>query len=95
MSEDEEQSEEKENSGEQPEGSLMEGQLGAGAVKREMGMLYTMNMMDASSTYRIAAMTTLSRELKRNGKISIARIRRKILISKKKLRRCRTLSQTL
>ena len=55
MSEDEEQSEEKENSSEQPEGSLMEGQLGAGAVKREMGMLYTMNMMDASSTYRIAA----------------------------------------
>ena len=55
MSEDEEQSEEKENSGEQPEGSLMEGQFGAGAVKREMGMLYTMNMMDASSTYRIAA----------------------------------------
>ncbi len=35
MSEDEEQSEEKENSGEQPEGSLMEGQLGAGAVKRD------------------------------------------------------------
>ena len=55
MSEDEEQSEEKENSSEQPEGSLMEGQLGAGAAKREMGMLYTMNMMDASSTYRIAA----------------------------------------
>ena len=51
----EEQSEEKENSSEQPEGSLMEGQLGAGAAKREMGMLYTMNMMDASSTYRIAA----------------------------------------
>jgi hypothetical protein len=51
----EEQSDEKENSSEQPEGSLMEGQLGAGAAKREMGMLYTMNMMDASSTYRIAA----------------------------------------
>lgn len=53
--EDKEQSEEKENSSEQTEGSLMEGQLGAGAAKREMGMLYTMNMMDASSTYRIAA----------------------------------------
>ena len=53
--EDKEQSEEKENSSEQTEGSLMEGQLGAGAAKREMGMLYTMNRMDASSTYRIAA----------------------------------------
>ncbi|MDE6365760.1 MAG: hypothetical protein K2L86_16125 [Lachnospiraceae bacterium] len=54
-SENTKQPEEKENSSEQPEGSLMEGQIGAGAAKREMGMLYTMNMMDASSTYRISA----------------------------------------
>lgn len=36
-------------------GSLMEGEFGAMAAKGEMGMLDTMNRMDASSTFRIEA----------------------------------------